>query len=110
MSLDFYLMYKCDGKDIWVFERNITHNLAMMADKAGVYYALWHPEKKEYVCAKDIVQLLENGLKKLKKRPKYFRKFDAPNGWGVYEHFVPFVEEVLIACKEYPNAKIYCSV
>lgn len=108
MSLDFCLQYEEDGHEISVFDSNITHNLGKMADKAGIYYALWRPEEKGWVYAKDIIKVLEKGLKKLKDKPKYFEKFNSPNGWGMYEHFVPFVEEVLEACKKYPNAKIYC--
>lgn len=109
MSLDFYLQYRIDGNEIEVFDRNITHNLTTMADKAGIYYALWRPEEKGWKFAKDVVPALEKGLKKLKAKPKYFEKFNAENGWGLYEHFVPFVEEVLEACKKYPNADIYVS-
>ncbi len=29
-----------------VYSANITHNLGEMADKAGIYYALWRPEEK----------------------------------------------------------------
>jgi hypothetical protein len=109
MSLDFYLQYTCDGNEISVFDRNITHNLGKMADKAGIYYALWRPEEKGWTTAKDITKVLEKGLKKLKDKPEYFEKFNAPNGWGMYEHFVPFVEEVLEACKKYPSAIIEVS-
>jgi len=109
MSLRFYLEYEEDGNDIEVFERNITHNLNTMADKAGIYKALWRPEEIEAKTAKDITPLLEKGLKKLKAKPDYFEKFNASNGWGMYEHFVPFVEECLDACKQYPNAKICVS-
>lgn len=105
------------------YSANITHNLGKMADKAGIYEALWRPYrlKKEYVptedydvemlfermsitYAKELIEILEKGLKDLKKRPKYFEKFNASNGWGMYEHFVPFVEKYLEACKEYPEA------
>ncbi len=110
MSLDFYLQYKNDGHDTEVFWRNITHNLGQMAGKAGIYEALWHPEEKRWKYAKDIVEVLEKGLKKLKAKPAYFKKFNSPNGWGMYKHFVPFVEEVLEACRQYPNSIIYCSV
>lgn len=109
MSLDFYLQYKLDGNEIAVFDRNITHNLTKMADKAGIYYALWRPEEKGWKLAKDVIPTLERGLDKLKKKPEYFEKFNAPNGWGTYEYFVPFVEEVLTACRKYPNAVIYVS-
>ena len=109
MSLDFYLIYEEDGHEIDVFDRNITHNLGEMADESGIYYALWRPEEKGYSIAKDITEILEKGLKDLKSRRKHFEQFNASNGWGLYEHFVPFVQSVLDACYEYPNAKIRVS-
>ena len=109
MSLDFCLHYEVDGNEITVFDRNITHNLCKMADKAGIYYALWCPEEKGWETAKDITPTLEKGLAKLKEKPAYYKKFNSENGWGMYEHFVPFVEEILTACKKYPNAVIYVS-
>lgn len=109
MSLDFYLQYEIDGNSISVFDRNVTHNLAAMASKAGIYEALWHPDRKDWKIASDIISVLEKGLKKLKAKPQYYEKFNAENGWGLYEHFVPFVEEVLSACKQYPNAIIKTS-
>ena len=45
----------------------------------------------------------------MKNRREYYEQFNSPNGYGLYKHFVPFVEEYLNACKEYPNAKIYIS-
>jgi len=106
MSLDFSLnkVQECE-----IFSINITHNLTEMASKAGIYYALWRPEEEGYKDAKDIIPVLEKGLKDLKERPEYFKQFDAENGWGTYEHFVPFVEEVLNACKKDPDSIIYVS-
>lgn len=109
MSLDFSLGYRNDNHFNEVFERNITHNLGAMANNAGVYNALWRPDENGFVKAKDIIEILEKGLKKLKDNPKEFEKDNAKNGWGLYEHFVPFVEAVLEACKEYPNALIEVS-
>lgn len=107
MSLDVSLTTKDqDGNELEVYDRNITHNLGKMADKAGVYYACWRPEEKGWKLAKDIIPALEKGLADLKKRPAYYKKFDSENGWGLYVHFVPFVEEYLEACKKYPSAEI----
>lgn len=92
-----------------VFSANITHNLGEMADRAGIYYALWRPDEIECKYAKDIIEKLEEGLRLLKKYPDFFKEFDSENGWGIYEHFVPFVEEVLEACKKYPDARIEVS-
>lgn len=108
-----------------LFSANITHNLGKMADKAGIYDALWRPyrlhkdykhfdiDDEEYefeqsvtIYAKDIVDIVEKGLKKIKNKPEYYAKFNSPNGWGTYENFVPWIERYLEALKEYPESKI----
>jgi hypothetical protein len=119
MSLDVYLKRKKwvsydEGKthtevDEEVYWANITHNLGEMAAMAGIYKALWRPEEINKTKAGEIVSLLEKGLAELKARPEYFEQFNSTNGWGLYEHFVPFVEEYLEACKEYPDAIIEIS-
>jgi hypothetical protein len=106
-----------------VYRTNITHNLGEMANKAGIYEALWRPyqlksnynktnhpkaerffEETNSVKASEIIEIIQKGLNDLKKRPKYFEKFNSSNGWGMYKHFVPFVEEYLNACIEYPES------
>ena len=106
MSLDFYLKRV---QPTVVFDRNITHNLNTMAAEAGIYDALWRPDEHGYNKAKQIVPVLKKGLKLLKSDPERFKKFNSPNGWGMYEHFIPFVEAVLAACVEYPDADIEVS-
>lgn len=108
MSLDFYLS-QVQTKEVEVFDANITHNLTEMADKAGIYDALWRPDEHGYTKAGQIVPILREGLAKLKADPGYYKLFDSPNGWGRYIHFVPFVEKVLAACEEYPDADIRVS-
>lgn len=110
MSLDVYLSTKdVDGNDIQVYWANITHNLNKMADAAGIYEACWRPEEKGWTTAREITPALEKGLGQLKADPEHFRTFDAPNGWGLYEHFVPWVERYLDACRQYPSAEIEVS-
>lgn len=109
MSLDFSLYYICDNNEIEVFSANITHNLNKMAMEAGIYECLWRPDEHKIIFAKNIIHSLEEGLKKLKNKPEYYKQFNAENGWGLYEHFVPFVESVLEACNKYPNAMIKVS-
>ena len=92
-----------------VYDANITHNLNKMASEAGIYKALWRPEEIGREKASDIIELLEIGLADLKARPEHFEEFNSPNGWGMYEHFVPFVEKYLNACKEYPECLIEVS-
>lgn len=113
----------------YLYDSNITHNLGKMANMAGIYEALWRPHrlKKGYdlkegdyeaewafedsvtTVAEEIIPVLEKGLKDLKERPEYFKKFDSPNGWGLYIHFVPFVEKYLEALREYPKAIVITS-
>ena len=92
-----------------LYDANITHNLGKMADKAGIYKALWRPEEIGAKYAKDITEIVEKGLADLKARPEYFEQFNSPNGWGMYKHFVPFVSDYLDALKEYPDAEIHVS-
>lgn len=93
-----------------VFEANITHNLNTMAEKAGVYKACWKPEEIGATKAKDILPILEKGYADLLARPDYFKQFDASNKWGIYKHFLPWVEDYRDACKAHPEATIQVSI
>jgi len=92
-----------------VYWANITHNLGNMAEECGIYKAIWRPEEIGKTKAAEIVEILENGLSDLIKRPDHFQQFNSSNGWGLYENFVPFVSKYLDACKEYPDAIIRVS-
>lgn len=112
-----------------LYSAAITHNLGEMAGEAGIYEALWRPHrlKKGYnipendnkaewefedkieTKAKELISVIEKGLKDLKKRPEYFKKFNSPNGWGMYKYFVPFVEKYLMALKENPESVVNVS-
>jgi hypothetical protein len=96
-------------KRVSVFDLNITHNLAEMAQEAGVYKALWRPEDIGAKYARDLIEPLKIGLMLLKKDPKHFEKYNPVNGWGEYTHLLWFVENYLKACKGYPEAEIEVS-
>lgn len=91
------------------YECNITHNLTVMADAAGLYNYLWGIDKLDTKIALPLIEPLKRGLGKLKSDPEYFRTFNAANGWGTYKQFVPFVEKFLNACIEYPHAVVIIS-
>ena len=88
---------------------NITHNLGKMAEEAGIYKHLWRPEEIGITKASQLIEPLQEGLRLLKSDPERFKKFDAPNRWGIYKHFVPFVREYLDACIEYPDGNVQVS-
>jgi hypothetical protein len=122
MSLDVYLKSKrktrqecaCCGSVYSGYKEyysaNITHNLTKMAEEAGIYQYLWHPEKLDIKFAKQLIGPLTEGLEKLKNNPKYYEQFNSENGWGLYIHFVPFVENYLKACIENPESRIEVSI
>ena len=106
MSLDVRLTA---ARKTTIYEANITHNLGKMADAAGIYYHLWRPEEIGISRAGDLIEPLKNGLELLRSDPERFKGFDAPNGWGTYKHFVPFVAEYLLSCEANPDADISVS-
>lgn len=105
MSLDVTLTLR--GKT--VFDANITHNLNKMASACGVYYACWRPDEINCTKAKHILPMLKGGIEVLKADSEHYKKFDSPNGWGLYIHFLPWLEEYAKACEQNPEAKISVS-
>lgn len=105
MSLDFSL----NAADECVFSRNITHNLGRMADAAGIYEVLWYPEENNITKAHQCIEPLSAGLLELVRNRWKYESCNSPNGWGTYEHFVPFVTDVLTACRDHPDAEVRVS-
>jgi hypothetical protein len=103
MSLDVYLE---DHSGTTLYSANITHNLNKMAAEAGIYGCLWRPEESGITKAGQIVEPLRAGLAQLVERPTYFEQFNAPNGWGMYHHFLPFCAKYLEACIANPEASV----
>ena len=125
MSLDVYLI-DCDEKittcecdkcgnthehklNETLYSANITHNLTRMADECGIYDCLWRPDENGISIAEQLIIPLTNGLELLLADPEKYKKFNATNGWGMYEHFVKFVAEYLEACSAFPLAKVEVS-
>lgn len=107
MSLDVYL----EVNDEEVYSANITHNLNKMAMAVSEFFykSLWRPEELNAVYAQDIILELRKGISTLVCAPTHYKKYNAPNGWGLYEHFVPFVVNYIEACEKYPHAKVRVS-
>ncbi len=103
MSLDVYLNDENEG---YVFEYNITHNLAKMASEAGVYEFTWDAVEQGYKKASDIVKGLEIGLLELLNDEEHYSQFNPENGWGSYNGLVKFLVAYIKACHKYPDATI----
>lgn len=106
MSLDFNLTAV---RPTEVFSANVTHNLAAMAQEAGLYNVLWRPTENDFNVGGDAILALERGLELLKTEPDRFKALNPENGWGSYDVFVRFVEQVLEACRENRDAQISVS-
>ncbi len=92
-----------------LYEANITHNLNRMAEAAGIYKPLWRPDEIGITKASELIGPLTDGIELLESDEPRFAAFDASNGWGKYEHFVPWVRAYLDACKRYPDAIVTVS-
>lgn len=103
MSLDITLTNHCDycGHD-YSYSCNITHNLGQMAREAGIYDLLWNASGK----AGAMIKPLAKAIIDMEARPEYYRQFDAPNGWGIYDDFLPWLNEILQQCVDNPEAVI----
>lgn len=92
------------------FEQNITHNLNEMAQEAGIYKTLWHPDSLfDEPRARDIVEALRQGLEKLQADPEHFTTLEPANKWGTYRTFVPWLQRYIAACLEHPDALVMVS-
>jgi hypothetical protein len=92
-----------------VYEANVTHNLAQMAEAAGIYKHLWRPEEIGVTKASQLIEPLRVGLELLKADPDRFEAYNPSNGWGSYKNFVPWVESYLRACEANRDAEIRVS-
>lgn len=92
-----------------LYDANITHNLGAMAEAAGIYKHLWCPEEIGIYAAGDLIVPLEKAIADMERRPQFYKQFNAKNGWGTYDNFLPWIRKYINACREYPNAKIEVS-
>lgn len=89
-----------------IYNGNITHNLATMADQAGLYNPLWRPGTVSISQAEQLIEPLETGLAELCADPDKYKAYNPENGWGDYDTLVRFVEEYLDMCRLHPKATV----
>lgn len=92
-----------------IFSANYTHNVIDMADKAGIYRAVWRPEENGITLAWQLIGPLRVGIEDMEKHPEEYKELDADNGWGTYDTFLPWLKEYLKACEENPSAEVLVS-
>lgn len=106
MGLDVGLYVTVDENKVSLYDGCISHNLVDMAEFAGLYSPVWHPNKIGVTKAKELDPLLEAGLRVLKSNPAKAKSFDPDlkKFLGNYENFVTFTENYLAACWKFPSA------
>jgi len=112
MSLDIYLeLDTCEhcGRGDDCESLNITHNLGKMAKEAGIYGIVWRPEENGIEFAHQMIEPLKDAIKLMTADPRRFKKHDAPNGWGTYDDFLPWLKEYRMKCVEMSKARIKVS-
>jgi hypothetical protein len=94
------------GGGTTLFEANITHNVAPMWIKAGVYGALYHSDGQR---ARDFIVTLRAGVADMEKNYAEYEKLNSPNGWGLAETALPWLRTLLRAVEQDPGAIIRVS-
>ena len=92
-----------------LYSANITHNLAHMAAEGGFYKSLWRPEEVGIEKAEQLIPILQKAVDDMRAEPERFKAHNVSNGWGLYRHFLPWVQAYLDACRLYPEAMIRIS-
>ena len=103
MSLDITLT---EVKPCEVYSTNITHNLGKLAEALGIYQHLWRPEELNITHARQLILPLEAAIENLTFDKARYKTYDNPKNWGTVEDFIGFLEKLLEACKQHPNATI----
>ena len=97
-----------------VWEGRISHKSAGMADRAGIHKTIWRPHEIGADYTDDIVELLEDGIRKLEDDPYKFvldedvwqSYEDKEEYWQSYEELLHFSREYLNGCKVHPGHRI----
>ena len=109
MSYDIELKAKVEGLDkyVWIGDSdslNITWNVHELVLQSSGWDIM---NNKNNGKAADIGKLIEKGIMELESRPKFYKKYEAPNGWGTIESTLKFYKNLLGGCKEFPFAYVF---
>lgn len=86
-----------------IWEGALTHNLAAMARACGLWEPMWGSAGKERE-ASQVVEPIEQGLKRLRASQARLRKLEPSNGWGRWEDLEAVAVELLRQARAQPGA------
>lgn len=102
MSYDISFRVKIEGADRYVevgnCEANTTWNVREMIVKSTGLE--WNNCANNGLCT-DVIPHIEKGLFELTERPKKYKKYESPNGWGTVESTRRFFENILKAWRDF---------
>jgi len=84
---------------------NMTYNVSTMVKEAcGVTFS-WF----DGMTCKQALPILYFCWRNLRRNPSHFRRFEAPNGWGTYEQFMPYMTRFYVMARLHPKGIIRVS-
>ena len=104
MSLDLYMVIKsCEhcGQSQTTDSLNMTYNLWPMW--AEIFPGAEQMCDIDDMSGDEAEPYLKIALRRLNKNSEKFKAFNPANGWGTYEDFVKYIENLIKLCKEYPD-------
>lgn len=106
MSLDLDLIAEtciCCGHTPEPISFNITYNLGCMWREIYPYHEKMIPI--EGMTAQESLEMLQRAYDELKLNPEKFEAMNPANGWGSYEDFLYFIDDLIDTAKEFPSRK-----
>jgi hypothetical protein len=84
---------------------NMTYNIAEMVRQAcGVTFS-WF----DGMSCEKALPLLRFCWLRMKRYPDFFRPFEASNGWGTYDQFMPYLTRFYVMARLHPAGQIRVS-
>jgi hypothetical protein len=80
-----------------------------MAIEAGIYECIWRPDLYGFRVASTLIDPFTKAIAEMESDPERFRAFDASNGWGTYNDFLPWLKRYFEACIKNPDAIVEVS-
>lgn len=95
MSYDLRIGVKVEGTDIIAVisepeQSSPTYNLGTMFRKCTG----WDFEQGKWYMVKDVLPLIEHGIKELHINRGEYKQYDAPNGWGTTSSAIEALESL----------------
>lgn len=98
MSYDIHFKVKVQDKDLYVTVGNCYANTTwnvreMIVKSTGLD---WKNEEDNGFC-KDVIPKIQHGYLELSNKPKLYKQYESPNGWGTIEGTRGFFQNILNA-------------